>query len=183
MVSCRGSYIFATLVVWTVLLIYDDWVSDIDHLEILESKIRNSVPWRRRSPCLDTNPIARTGKDRVPNWYFINALLIFKPPKASNADPMTRSALDTIDIQVGGSWQDRDAVVAGSNEDVVNLHVVRRANLDPVGVRAIFRSPNTDTCNLKIFHGEEVEVAHFAVDRFDAADSRESHELESNVHR
>lgn len=96
---------------------------------------------------------------------------------------MTRSAIDTIDIQVRGSGQDRNAVVAGSNVDVVNLHVMRRTYLDPVGVRAISRSPNANACNLKIWHGEEVEVAHFAVDGFDAADPRESHELETNVHR
>lgn len=131
-------------------MIYDDWVTDIDHLETLESKIRNNVPGCRRSPRLDPNSITRTGKDRISNGYSINALLIFKPPKASNTDPMSRSAIDTIDIQVRGSGQDRNAVVAGSNVDVVNLHVMRRTNLDPVGVRAISRSPNANACNLKI---------------------------------
>lgn len=96
---------------------------------------------------------------------------------------MARSTLHIVDIQIGGSWQDRDAVVAGSYVNVVDLHVVWWTYLDSVSVRAISGSHNPDACDVEVLDCEEVEVTHFAIDRFDAAESRESHELEAHVHR
>lgn len=89
--------------IWAVILVKDDRVLNVVHINILERDIRDHKRIRGR-PCFDPQTIQSVGKTTVLDPKPINVCISFRPSHASDADSMARAALNVLNINVGATW-------------------------------------------------------------------------------
>lgn len=146
-----------------ILLIDDDGVIDLIDSNVLNGKMWNSA-WLGGSPCLDSHPICSTNEGAVSyvhEWHIVTSTLA----KASNADSVARTAVNSADFYLVWYKTEGYAIVPGGDHWIQDFDVVWCTNVDSVGVRAVTGSWYGDVLNRYVMARKKVNVDVVAVDR------------------
>lgn len=81
--------IVGALVIWTIILVNDDWVGDIVQENILKSYVVSLARWCPRK-CLDPKPIGCARNGAVLHVNVSDIVFIFVFSQASNAAQQTQ---------------------------------------------------------------------------------------------
>lgn len=144
-------------------MVNDDGVVDVLHHYILKHEVP-SCHVGGVFPRLDPHTVRGAGDGAVPYTHTDDVLLVLVPPQAADADAMSRAALDLGDSDVGAAVTEGDAVVAGADDGLGDLHVGRPADVNAVGVGAVPRCPYGEGLDLDVLGPEDVHVEHLTVD-------------------
>lgn len=90
-------YYLLTIAGWAILLINDDGVVDILHINVLKGKIED-IACKRASPCLDPQAILSAIEGAVSHSQSTYIVFISRPTKASDTDAMAGATLNICNV-------------------------------------------------------------------------------------
>lgn len=144
------------------MLVDEDWVVDVLHDDVSVANVRH-IRLERGSPALDPQPIVGAIEHTVLDPDVAHVELIGVLPEAPDADPVARSAPDTVYVDLTAPRAERDAVIPSGDDRVGDLDVFRVAEVDPISVGALRRGDDAEALELDVGAPQHVHVEVLAV--------------------
>lgn len=150
-------------------MVDDDGVEHFLHDDIFVSEVTASH-LIRFLPRLDPESIGGSRQLTVLEIEVGNILIVFELPKASDADPMTRTAPDIGDVEPSVGLTDGDTVISRSYVGVGDLGVVGKTYVDTIGVGTVGWCLDGDFVDLQLTASVDHHVKHLCILRSDSFD-------------
>lgn len=121
----------------TVVLVYYDAVPDVLHVDTVKSDPRDRS--HSALPCLDPEPVVGVPDHTILHCYVGHTRFCIVNSKAPDAYAVAVPAGDVLDVDVGASGPDRNAIITVGDDGVVYGDGFGVLNVDSVGVGAVRR--------------------------------------------
>ena len=128
---------------------------------------------------LDPEAVGRLLESAVLHVDVGHVLLVLVPPKAADADAVSRAAGDAGDVDLGATWADGDAVVANTDNRVADCDPGRVTHVDAIRVGAVPWRRDRHVLDHHVLALEHVHVEELGVEQRDAGHLAVVHEVQN----